>query len=341
MDNLRLILFISGILVIAAIYAWEVFRERRANARFQRHEEPDVFDSTSSPQDRSTSSPQDRGIPNDPSSPGSGFPPPMDVSENKPATAIDTTTATDTQYWDRLANETDDRVALGDLDTLDNIDVEDKSGLSVAADDSSVTPVEKVVDPVDPLGGGDDATDTAAHFEEADGRRSFIEKFRIKKSRAGKDDIEKDHGGKEPPGKRLFITLTIIAKSDQRFGGREIREQFEKVDMRLGHMQVFHHFGMADQQTEQPVFSGADILEPGTFDPDHIDGHSTKGLALFMQLPGPLDGRVAFELMLNVAQQLAKSLDGDLCDDTRSTLTTQSANHLRERIEESKRKQLV
>nr|VFK43290.1 MAG: cell division protein ZipA [Candidatus Kentron sp. TC] len=322
MDNFRLILFISGILVIAAIYAWEVFRERRINARNQWREESDLPDDASPPQERGLSS---------------DYPSPQDIPNAK--------TDADAQYRNRsdrrAVNETDEKVVLGDLSALDDLDA--KSGRSIAvADKPSTPPVEESAPMKKPVfvEKPSVADDAAAHSEADDDRRSFAERIGIRRHRSEKIGFGKRHLGKSASTKELFIALSIIAKSGQQFEGSDIRKQFEKVEMQLGHMRIFHHFGMTDQETEQPVFSAADILEPGAF-PDDIEKHATKGLILFMQLPGPLDGRVAFELMLNVARKLAKSLDGELCDDTRSTLTMQSANHLRERIEESKRKQLV
>nr|VFJ42760.1 MAG: cell division protein ZipA [Candidatus Kentron sp. FW] len=318
MDNLRLILFISGILVIAAIYAWEVLRGRRADA-YQRRKKSEAPD---------------------------GIPPLDDPMDNNPPPLQDPVkdelySDTDMQYWNRLdetANGTSDKdkVVLGDLNTLDSADAKTDLAITTSPEnDQGILPTEEA-----------DITDdgaTTTQLEAADHYRSLVEKIRIRRHRTERAGPGKDRVEKASPAvkKELFIALTIIARPSRQFAGTEIHEQMEKVDMRLGDMQIFHHFGMADQQTEQPVFSVADILEPGTFSPDEIENHSTKGLALFMKLPGPMDGLVAFELMLNTAQQLAKALDGELCDDTRSTLTTQSANHLRERIEELKRKQLV
>ena len=54
------------------------------------------------------------------------------------------------------------------------------------------------------------------------------------------------------------------------------------------------------------------MVEPGYFDLDRVDSLSTPGLAMFLQLPGPLDGAVAFELFLNTAQRLAETLSADL-----------------------------
>jgi len=375
-DNLRLILFISGILVIAAIYVWEILRGRRTNAREpsapQPYKEPDTFyDTPLYDTPPSLDDPLlDGNVPNNalsddhiPNNAPSPSPFPKDephTLKSEPHIRKDEPHAeTETQYWDRVDKAIDDtsdeKVVLGDLNTLHNSDTKTDSPVAAPDDLPTISMEKEKTDiPVEPtamwLGAGEHRSPMErlrikSSIERFD-IRSFVGKLGIKRTRtrtrAEKVGPERGSAKKGSGAKDLFITLTIIAKPGRPFTGSEIREQFEKVGLRFGHMQIFHHFGMAtDQENERPVFSVADILEPGIFHPDEMENHTTKGLVLFMQLPGPLDGLVAFELMSSVAQQLAKSLGGELCDDTRSTLTTQSANHLRERIEELKRKQLV
>jgi cell division protein ZipA len=74
------------------------------------------------------------------------------------------------------------------------------------------------------------------------------------------------------------------------------------------------------------------LVEPGTFDPKGREYFTTPGLAFFMQLPGPLGGRVAFELMLNTAQRVADVLEGSLLDEREQLLTTEATAELRDRI---------
>jgi cell division protein ZipA len=76
----------------------------------------------------------------------------------------------------------------------------------------------------------------------------------------------------------------------------------------------------------------ANIVEPGTFDPDAMEGFSTPGLVLFLTLPGPFDAVRAFDAMVEAARSLANSLKGTVCDATRSVLTNQTIGHLREDI---------
>lgn len=148
-------------------------------------------------------------------------------------------------------------------------------------------------------------------------------------------------GRKGHPGEELIIVLNVMAEPGRPFPGTEVRSALESVDMRYGDMQVFHHHGVGDMRTEQPVFSVANLLKPGTFDVASLEGFATPGLVMFMRLPGPLDPRVAFELMLNTGQRLAESLHGELRDETRSVLSAQTIAHVRERIAEFNRRQLL
>lgn len=143
-------------------------------------------------------------------------------------------------------------------------------------------------------------------------------------------------------GEELVLALNVMAEPGQFFSGSEVRRALDDVDMVWGDMQIYHHFGVGDHRARRPLFSLANILEPGFFDQERMnDDMQTPGLVLFMRLPGPVEGRIAFELMLNTGQRLAQVLGGELRDETRSVLTVQTITHLRERIAEFSRKRLA
>nr|VFJ43129.1 MAG: cell division protein ZipA [Candidatus Kentron sp. DK] len=350
MDNLRLILFISGILVIAAIYAWEVFRERRANMRplgvFEEEEDSDVLFRRDDPDVR----------------PG--------IGDRQPHR----------ERWDQTSPDPREDAVLGELDVLDDIDGKDfHRGGATSGDSRNVAPQgtsteenvpvdnaepagEAALDPLmgeEPIGAGAgkpldeesgatkssdwDLSIDADAISPPPAEKSRTER-RSEKFRAQAVQEKKRFGrfsGEKGVTEDLVIALTIMARSGRRFMGSDIRQRLENAGMRFGDKQIFHYFGEGEEQAEEPLFSAADILEPGTFSLETIEDHTSRGLVFFMQLPGALDGLVAFEKMLAITQGIAKSLEGELCDGTRSTLTTQAANHLRERIEELKRKRLV
>lgn len=140
--------------------------------------------------------------------------------------------------------------------------------------------------------------------------------------------------GEAPPaGERLVVVLTVIARRGEKLPGAALRAAFEAQGLRYGEKGLFHHHASGGPPAP-PLFSVINIVQPGTFDLDTIDTMATPGIGLFLCLPGPKDPGEAFERMIDTARRLAGTLDAQLCDETRSTLSVQALNHLRERIAE-------
>lgn len=130
----------------------------------------------------------------------------------------------------------------------------------------------------------------------------------------------------------LILILYVVAKYEPGFLGEDIFAILADLGLRHGEMKIFHHYGVGEVKVKNPVFSIANMLEPGYFDPETMTEFASPGLALFMRLPGPFGGRVAFELMLNSAQRLAEVLEGQLEDEKHQLLTPPIIQQLRERI---------
>ena len=131
---------------------------------------------------------------------------------------------------------------------------------------------------------------------------------------------------------QLIMVLNVMAKQGQRFHGLDILTAMRDLEFEFGDMNLFHLF--VDQANKhRPLCSVANTVEPGTFDIEHMAEMETPGLSLFMQLPGPMEDRQAFERMLQLARALAEQLEGDLCDESRSMLTLQTISHMKDRIE--------
>lgn len=133
----------------------------------------------------------------------------------------------------------------------------------------------------------------------------------------------------------LILMINIAAKQD-RFAGEDIARIASALGLEPGAMSIYHRY-------EQPgapnrvLFSMASMFEPGTFPFEAMAGFSTAGLSLFAQLPGPRDGQVIYETMLNAARQLAEKLGGELQDETHSVLSRQTIEHVRSQIAEHRR----
>lgn len=130
-------------------------------------------------------------------------------------------------------------------------------------------------------------------------------------------------------GEQLILALHVMPRTGMPFAGAKVQDAFEACNLRFGRYQVFHRL---DAPGGNSVFSVANVLEPGSFDPDALDAAELPGLTLFMVLPGPRGGVASYADMLATSRQLAQALDGEVLDQDRSTLTRQTARHIRERI---------
>lgn len=136
-----------------------------------------------------------------------------------------------------------------------------------------------------------------------------------------------------------IIVLHAMAAKDQPFKGRELQELLLACDCRFGKMDIFHRFENGDTGAEQ--FSIVNMVEPGTFDLDDIENFSTPGVSFFMRLPGPQEPHEALTCMVETARCLVNNLQGNLKDEQRSTLTDQTVEHYRDRINAHKKRQLM
>ena len=130
-------------------------------------------------------------------------------------------------------------------------------------------------------------------------------------------------------GEQLILALHVMPRTGMPFAGAAVQDAFEGCNLRFGRYQVYHRL---DAPGGNSVFSVANLLEPGSLDPETLDATELPGLTLFMVLPGPRGGVASYADMLATARQLAQALDGEVLDQDRSTLTRQTARHIRERI---------
>ena len=96
-------------------------------------------------------------------------------------------------------------------------------------------------------------------------------------------------------------------------------------------MNIYHYPGTTDPET-YALFSVANVVEPGTFNPQDAENFRTPGISMFMRLPTRTDSYKAYEEFIHVAQMIAVELDGELCDESRSLLTQQAIAYKKEQI---------
>ena len=133
-----------------------------------------------------------------------------------------------------------------------------------------------------------------------------------------------------PPPEPSLITLFLRPRADGAFSGPAIVRNVNAVGMRHGDMRIFHHFGTEELRCKAPLFSLANMFEPGYFDLNRIEAFRTQGLVMFLPLPPELDGPVSFELFLSTAQRLAEGLRADLLSAPDTVLEVPVVERLRE-----------
>ncbi len=143
--------------------------------------------------------------------------------------------------------------------------------------------------------------------------------------------------GANRPEAEEVIVVHAHCRGDERYSGTTIRQILEACGMEYGDLGIYHRHEEADTRT--PVqFSVASAVSPGTLTPEEIETLATPGLSFFMSLPGPSEPVQAFDFMLETANTVVRNLGGELRDEHRSVMTSQTIEHCRQRIREFERK---
>ena len=160
----------------------------------------------------------------------------------------------------------------------------------------------------------------------------------------GEDPLEEDvvvenETATEPVKKPLgnvsddILVLFITSPSHTLFNGLSISKAADTVGMVYGHMNIFHHFGPGKLHSGQPLFSMANMFEPGSFDLGRMADLKTKGIAIFMYSPASIEPSVVFELFLNTTQRIAKLLGGEIRTSDNALLNSTKIKLLRDKAE--------
>ena len=129
-----------------------------------------------------------------------------------------------------------------------------------------------------------------------------------------------------------IVMLSIAARNGKAFKGIELVEAAEDAGLHYGAWNIFHYHIDDEQGQTKPVFSMANITEPGFFDISKITSFTTNGVTLFMQLPGPLAAMDAFDEMLSAGNAMADRLGGVLQDEQHKELTPADIENIKEKI---------
>lgn len=128
----------------------------------------------------------------------------------------------------------------------------------------------------------------------------------------------------------LLIQIFIIAREGQ-FLGPDILRQARSLGLEAGDMDIFHRYTPAGA-LQDPLYSMANLVKPGSFPFDAMQAFHTPGLALFSELRGEPSDLMVFDELLSAAHQLSEQLNGELRGADRERLDEGSQQALRNQV---------
>ncbi|MCK9530304.1 MAG: cell division protein ZipA C-terminal FtsZ-binding domain-containing protein [Gammaproteobacteria bacterium] len=134
------------------------------------------------------------------------------------------------------------------------------------------------------------------------------------------------------PAPELIVVLGVAALPGRELAGADLEPAFVKAGLHYGEMNIFHAPVDLECPDGPALFSIANMVEPGTLEPEKLKLLATPGLFVFTRLPGPVNGAETFEHMQATSRFLANALGGQVCDERREPLTPEKAAEMRARI---------
>ena len=128
-----------------------------------------------------------------------------------------------------------------------------------------------------------------------------------------------------------FYQINIMARSEAQIVGEDLLFILKKLGFRYGEMSIFHRHLEPDGHGDV-LFSLANMVKPGTFDPARMTQFTTPGVSLFMELPRQGRAEAHFKLMLQAAEKIAAELDALLMDRQRNPLSEYGVNQQLEEL---------
>ncbi|MEI6858704.1 MAG: cell division protein ZipA [Shewanella sp.] len=131
---------------------------------------------------------------------------------------------------------------------------------------------------------------------------------------------------------RDVLVLHVVATEGGLLNGTDLLPSLLTLNFKFGDMSIFHRHE-DNAGTGKVLFSLANMVKPGIFNPDEMEQFNTEGVVLFMTLPCHGDPLMNFSIMLNSAHQLADDLGGKVLDGGRDAWSETNKQSYLQRIQ--------
>lgn len=135
--------------------------------------------------------------------------------------------------------------------------------------------------------------------------------------------------------KNNVFSLYIVAERRDPIAGVELLNAAVKIGLDFGEHGIFHR---VHPESGESIFSMANLTAPGSFDPTAWNLFETRGVSLFMPLPGPLGAMNGWDTMLASAERLSSLLSARIVNARREPLSRQQVAQIREQMRQFDRR---
>lgn len=134
------------------------------------------------------------------------------------------------------------------------------------------------------------------------------------------------------------LVVHVVARDEEHgFYGADLLDVLLTMGLRHGRFDIFHLF---DAQG-RTLFSLANMVNPGTLNPESMNDSQYPGVSMFLALPNEGQALQALDSMHQLACHLAEELGAVLRDDQLNVFTGQTLEHYRQTIVDFSRAQML